>query len=137
MPKVGDKEYDYDEEGMEEAEAEAAETGQDVQMADDSFVEAIEKAMTAPEEGAEGEAEPEEEPEVEAEEEPEVEAEEEPEVEGGEALFMELFGEEFDPEDEEHQEQMKLIITLMEDNPEATPAELATKFIRGNVVLAD
>ena len=132
MPKVGDKEYDYDEEGMEEAEAEAAETGQDVQMADDSFVEAIEKAMTAPEEGAEGEAEPE----VEAEE-PEVEAEEEPEVEGGEALFMELFGEEFDPEDEEHQEQMKLIITLMEDNPEATPAELATKFIRGNVVLAD
>ena len=50
---------------------------------------------------------------------------------------MEVFGEEFDPEDEEHQEQMELINALMEENPDATSAELATKFIRDNVVVAD
>ena len=33
MPKVGEKEFEYDEEGMAAAEAEAAETGQDVDQA--------------------------------------------------------------------------------------------------------
>ena len=108
MPKVGDKEYDYDEEGMEEAKAEAADSGQDVQMADDSFVGAIEKAMEAPKEESKAAG-----------------------------LFMEVFGEEYDPEDEEHQEHMESISELMEANPEASSSELVTMYIRGNVVLAD
>jgi len=132
MPKVGDKEYDYDEEGMEEAKAEAADSGQDVQMADDSFVVAIEKAMEAPKE------EPKEESEGEPKEESEEESEGEPKEESKAAdLFMEVFGEEYDPEDEEHQEHMESISELMEANPEASSSELVTMYIRGNVVLAD
>ena len=34
MPKVGDKEFEYDEEGMAAAEAEAAKSGQDVEQAE-------------------------------------------------------------------------------------------------------
>ena len=136
MPKVGDKEYDYDEEGMEEAKAEAADSGQDVQMADDSFVVAIEKAMEAPKEEPkeESEGEPKEESEGESKEKSEGEPKEESKAAG---LFMEVFGEEYDPEDEEHQEHMESISELMEANPEASSSELVTMYIRGNVVLAD
>lgn len=136
MPKVGDKKYDYDEEGMEEAEAEAADSGQDVQMADDSFVVAIEKAMGAPKKEPKEESEGE--PKEESEGDPEGESEEKSEGESKAAdLFMEVFGEKYDPEDEEHQEHMESISELMEANPEASSSELVTMYIRGNVVLAD
>jgi len=54
MPKVGEKEFEYDEEGMAEAEAEAAATGQDVEQAEpvlpdkDTLVEVFEVVAGEP-----------------------------------------------------------------------------------------
>ena len=74
---------------------------------------------------------------------PKEEVTEEPEEDVAEdttlqdSLFMEIFGMEFNEEDEEHQEQMELINLIIESNPNATPAEIVTQYVRDNVVLAD
>ena len=49
------------------------------------------------------------------------------------SLFMELFGEEFNAEDEEHQEQMEMLMMFIKENPDSSPAQLITKFMRENV----
>ena len=144
MPKVGKKEFEYDEEGMAAAEEEAAKKGEDMRSADDSFVVAIERAVMKPaeqetDEGMEEDMkETDEGMEEDMKEMDEGMEEDMKEMDEGMeemvmSLFMELFGEEFDENNEEHQMQMQMISELMQKNPEATPAQLITMFMRENV----
>ena len=115
MPKVGKKEFEYDEEGIAAAEAEAANTGQAVENAEagggepiDDFIAAIDASLAGAEnpsaEPVEGEA-PQEEPVASTE---DVTA----------RLFNEVFGEDFNPEDEIHLEQMEAIQDILQSDPE-------------------
>ena len=115
MPKVGKKEFEYDEEGIAAAEAEAANTGQAVENTEagggepiDDFIAAIDASLAEAEnpsaEPVEGEA-PQEEPVASTE---DVTA----------RLFNEVFGEDFNPEDEIHLEQMEAIQDILQSDPE-------------------
>lgn len=116
MPKVGKKEFEYDEEGIAAAEEEAANTGQAVENAEagggegsiDGFLAAIDAGIAEVEnesaEPVEGEA-PQEEPVASTE---DVTA----------RLFNEVFGEDFNPEDEMHLEQMEAIQDILQSDPE-------------------
>jgi len=116
MPKVGEKEFEYDEEGVAAAEAEAANTGQAVENAEvgggegpiGGFLAAIDASLAEAEkpsaEPVEGEA-PQEEPVASTE---DVTA----------RLFNEVFGEDFNPEDEIHLEQMEAIQDILQSDPE-------------------
>ena len=123
MPKVGNKEFAYDEEGIAAAEAEAANTGEPTP--NDSFMEAVtaglSEAENAPTESAEGEVPQEALDEMLAAGEQAVTEEA---AEQGDAddvsirLFNEVFGDQYNPEDGTHQEQMDQIQGLLAENPE-------------------
>ena len=133
MPKVGKKEFEYDEEGMAAAEEEAAKKGEDMRSADDSFVVAIERAVMKPAEQETDEGMEEDMKETDEGMEEDMKEMDDSMEEMVMSLFMELFGEEFDENNEEHQMQMQMISELMQKNPEATPAQLITMFMRENV----
>ncbi len=150
MPKVGNKEFAYDEEGIAAAEAEAAKTGEP--SPNDSFMEAVTaglaEAENAPAEAAEGEIPQEALDEMLAAGEQAVTEEA---AEQGDAddvsirLFNEVFGADYNPEDGSHQEQMDQIQGLLAENPElaeklslprdhpdrVTDSEFAMMFFRG------
>ena len=115
MPKVGEKEFEYDEEGVAAAEAEAARTGQAVENAEagggegpvDDFIAAIDASL------AEAES-PTPEPVEEAPQEEPVASTEDVTA----RLFNEVFGEDFNPEDEMHQEQLASIQDILQSDPE-------------------
>tara|TARA_R110000751_G_scaffold255108_1_gene354613 strand:- start:22 stop:498 length:477 start_codon:yes stop_codon:yes gene_type:complete len=150
MPKVGNKKFAYDEEGIAAAEAEAAKTEEP--SPNDSFMEAVtaglSEAENAPAEPAEGEIPQEALDEMLAAGEQAV-TEEAAEQGGADdvsiRLFNEVFGDQYNPEDGTHQEQMYQIQGLLAENPElaeklslprdhpdrVTDSEFAMMFFRG------
>ena len=150
MPKVGDKEFAYDEEGIAAAEAEAAKTEEP--SPNDSFMEAVTAGLAeadkAPAEPAEGEIPQEAINQL-------LDAGEQAVTEEAAAqgdvsdvpirLFNELFGDRYNPEDVDHQEQMEQIQEVLDDNPglldklslprdhpdRVTDSEFAMMFFRG------
>ncbi len=131
MPRVGKKEFAYDEPGMAAAEAEAARTGQDVAGNDEAALDELLADM--PVEEAPIEEVPPEEGEI-----PDAEI-----MEMAEGMMIELFqaifGDAFDPEDPADAARMEQLDALLEANPELaealasgeiSPAELAIQFYR-------
>ena len=53
MPKVGDKDFEYDEEGVAAAEAEAARTGQEIEAGDEETLDEVLSDLPVEEESAE------------------------------------------------------------------------------------
>ena len=110
MPRVGDKEFPYTEEGMAAAEAEAAATGLEIE-ADDAASQLPQEEIAPPEEEALEEA---------------VEETEEPAEMPDEAimgqLFEVVFGAAYDPDSPEAQEQMQQLTDLLSSDPRLTAA---------------
>ena len=112
MPTVGNKKFNYDKEGMEAAELEAQQTGQDMDMVDkvDDTLSRLDMAST--------EDVPETTEEV-LTEEPEVTPEDAVPDEG---MLMQLFRivyrEDFDPANQKHQSQLSIIESTLDQNPE-------------------
>tara|TARA_R100000278_G_scaffold54266_1_gene45258 strand:- start:3793 stop:4269 length:477 start_codon:yes stop_codon:yes gene_type:complete len=112
MPTVGNKKFNYDKEGMEAAELEAQQTGQDMDMVDkvDDTLSRLDMAST--------EDTPETTEEV-LTEEPEVTPEDAVPDEG---MLMQLFRivyrEDFDPANQKHQSQLSIIESTLDQNPE-------------------
>ena len=112
MPTVGNKKFNYDKEGMEAAELEAQQTGQDMSMVDkvDDTLSRLDMASTedAPETTEEVLTE-----------EPEVTPEDAVPDEG---MLMQLFRivyrEDFDPANQKHQSQLSIIESTLDQNPE-------------------
>ena len=112
MPTVGNKKFNYDKEGMEAAELEAQQTGQDMDMVDkvDDTLSRLDMASTedAPETTEEVLTE-----------EPEVTPEDAVPDEG---MLMQLFRivyrEDFDPANQKHQSQLSIIESTLDQNPE-------------------
>ena len=131
MPKVGKKEFDYDDEGIAAAEAEAAATGE-VVTEDPSMVDKVEDVLAevgmAPDEPM-----------------PEIEPEEEVEAPlPDEGLLMQLFEvvyrEPFDPDNPDHQSKLAVIQGTLDENPDmadglktgdVTVTEFARRVYRG------
>jgi len=118
MPKVGEKEFEYDEEGMAEAEAEAANTGQNVEVAAEqdtsSMIDKIMEDIT-PETSEEPNS---------VDEALESQTEEAtPETTPDEGLMLQLFeivyGGSFDPASEEDQQRLQQIQSILANDPEA------------------
>jgi len=122
MPKVGDKEFPYDEEGIAAAEAEAARTGLPVDnTGEGDQATMIDEIMAQlPEEGEEPPAEPAG-AEVPAEAMEEVLDAEEPAPLPDEGLMMQLFqvvyGADYDPASPEDQQRMSEIQSVLEGDP--------------------
>lgn len=122
MPKVGDKEFPYDEEGIAAAEAEAARTGLPVDnTGEGDQATMIDEIMAQlPEEGEEPPAEPAG-AEVPAEAMEEVLDAEEPAPLPDEGLMMQLFqvvyGADYDPSSPEDQQRMSEIQSVLESDP--------------------
>ena len=112
MPTVGNKKFNYDKEGMEAAELEAQQTGQDMDMVDkvDDTLSRLDMAST--------EDTPETTEEV-LTEEPEVTPEDAVPDEG---MLMQLFRivyrEDFDPANQKHQSQLSIIESTLDQNPD-------------------
>jgi len=110
MPRVGDKEFPYTEEGMAAAEAEAAATGLEIE-ADDAASQLPQEEIAPPEEEVAEEA---------------VEETEEPAEMPDEAvmgqLFEVVFGTAFDADNPEAQEQMQQLMDLLSSDPRLTAA---------------
>ena len=110
MPKVGDKEFPYTEEGMAAAEAEAAATGLEIEI-DDAASQLPQEEIAPPEEEVLEEA---------------VEETEEPAEMPDEAimgqLFEVVFGTAYDPDSPEAQEQMQQLMDLLSSDPRLTAA---------------
>tara|TARA_Y100000401_G_scaffold92066_1_gene78042 strand:- start:323 stop:799 length:477 start_codon:yes stop_codon:yes gene_type:complete len=112
MPTVGNKKFNYDKEGMEAAELEAQQTGQDMDMVDkvDDTLSRLDMAST--------EDVPETTEEV-LTEEPEVTPEDAVPDEG---MLMQLFRivyrEDFDPANQKHQSQLSIIESTLDQNPD-------------------
>lgn len=110
MPRVGDKEFPYTEEGMAAAEAEAAATGLEIE-ADDAASQLPQEEIAPPEEEVAEEA---------------VEETEEPAEMPDEAimgqLFEVVFGAAYDPDSPEAQEQMQQLTDLLSSDPRLTAA---------------
>lgn len=112
MPTVGNKKFNYDKEGMEAAELEAQQTGQDMDMVDkvDDTLSRLDMAST--------EDVPETTEEV-VTEEPEVTPEDAVPDEG---MLMQLFRivyrEDFDPANQKHQSQLSIIESTLDQNPD-------------------
>lgn len=112
MPTVGNKKFNYDKEGMEAAELEAQQTGQDMDMVDkvDDTLSRLDMASTedAPETTEEVLTE-----------EPEVTPEDAVPDEG---MLMQLFRivyrEDFDPANQKHQSQLSIIESTLDQNPD-------------------
>ncbi len=111
MPKVGDKQFPYTEEGMAAAEAEAAATGLEIEADDAASQLPQEEMMDAPEEEVAEEA---------------VEETEEPAEMPDEAvmgqLFEVVFGTAFDADNPEAQEQMQQLMDILSADPRLTAA---------------
>ena len=101
MPRVGDKEFPYTEEGMAAAEAEAAATGLEIE-ADDAASQLPQEEIAPPEEEV-----------------PEEAAEDEA-IMG--QLFEVVFGAAYDPDSPEAQEQMQQLTDLLSSDPRLTAA---------------
>ena len=110
MPRVGDKEFPYTEEGMAAAEAEAAATGLEIEI-DDAASQLPQEEIAPPEEEVLEEA---------------VEETEEPAEMPDEAimgqLFEVVFGTAYDPDSPEAQEQMQQLMDLLSSDPRLTAA---------------
>ena len=111
MPRVGDKQFPYTEEGMAAAEAEAAATGLEIEADDAASQLPQEEMMDAPEEEVAEEA---------------VEETEEPAEMPDEAvmgqLFEVVFGTAFDADNPEAQEQMQQLMDILSADPRLTAA---------------
>ena len=110
MPRVGDKEFPYTEEGMAAAEAEAAATGLEIEI-DDAASQLPQEEIAPPEEEMLEEA---------------VEETGEPAEMPDEAimgqLFEVVFGAAYDPDSPEAQEQMQQLMDLLSSDPRLTAA---------------
>ena len=110
MPRVGDKEFPYTEEGMAAAEAEAAATGLEIEI-DDAASQLPQEEIAPPEEEVLEEA---------------VEETEDPAEMPDEAimgqLFEVVFGAAYDPDSPEAQEQMQQLMDLLSSDPRLTAA---------------
>jgi len=110
MPRVGDKEFPYTEEGMAAAEAEAAATGLEIEI-DDAASQLPQEEIAPPEEEVAEEV---------------VEETEEPAEMPDEAvmgqLFEVVFGTAFDADNPEAQEQMQQLMDLLSSDPRLTAA---------------
>ena len=131
MPKVGKKEFDYDDEGIAAAEAASAATGEEM-VGDPSMVDKVEDVLAevgmTPEEPM-----------------PDVEPEEEVEAPlPDEGLLMQLFEvvyrEPFNPDDPDHQGKLSMIQGTLDENPDmaeglktgdVTVTEFARRVYRG------
>ena len=113
MPRVGDKEFPYTEEGMAAAEAEAAATGLEIEI-DDAASQLPQEEIAPPEEEVLEEA-------VEETEEPAEPAEMPDEAIMGQ-LFEVVFGATYDPDSPEAQEQMQQLMDLLSSDPRLTAA---------------
>ena len=132
MPTVGKKKFKYDEEGMAAAEAEAAESGQEMSMVDkvDDTLSGLDIAEEEPQQ-----------PEMMADNmqpSPVEEMAEEAEESGmpDQGMLMQLFRivyrEDFDPSNQVHQTQLSVIENTLEDNP-----EMAEKLKDGEMTMTD
>jgi len=125
MPKVGKKEFDYDDEGIAAAEAASAATGEEM-VEDPSMVDKVEDVLA--DVGV-----PAEEPEPALEEDLESEVEEPLPDEG---LLMQLFEvvyrEDFDPDNPEHQGKLAVIQGTLDENP-----DMAEGLKTGDVTLTE
>ena len=115
MPKVGDKQFPYTEEGIAAAQAESEATGLPIEE-DDMTSELPQEEIEAVEEEA-----------------PQEEAEAAPlSEEILTKVFEVVFGEPFDSGDEDAQEQMQLLSSLL-----ATDPELSAKLDSGELTISE
>ena len=109
MPKVGKKEFEYDEEGIAAAQAEAANTGQDVETDEASMIDEV--LANLPEDDA---------PIPEAEAPIPVEDEEQAPL-PDEGVLLQLYqvvhGAEYDPSSPEDQQKLQQIRSVLESDP--------------------
>ena len=109
MPKVGKKEFEYDEEGIAAAQAEAANTGQDVETDEASMIDEV--LANLPEDDA---------PIPEAEAPIPVEDEEQAPL-PDEGILLQLYqvvhGAEYDPSSPEDQQKLQQIRSVLENDP--------------------
>ncbi len=108
MPKVGKKEFEYDEEGIAAAQAEAANTGQDVETDEASMIDEV--LANLPEDDAPI-------PEAEA----PIPVEEEQAPLPDEGILLQLYqvvhGAEYDPSSPEDQQKLQQIRSVLENDP--------------------